>query len=45
MIASNMSGRAPYQCDVLTAIERRVLIYREIGKNKMVSEYGLSEIL
>ena len=45
MTASNTSGYTPYQCSILTIIERWGLIYWKVGKSKIVSECELSKIL
>ena len=42
--ASNTSERASHQYSVSTAIERWDLVYWEVGKNKVISECGLSGI-
>ena len=38
----NISGHAPYQCGISTAIERWGLVYWEVSKGKVVSKYKLS---
>ena len=45
MTVGNMSGRAFYQCGVLTAIERWGLVYWKVGKGQVVSEYGFNKML
>ena len=42
--AGNISRRALYQDGVLTAIEGWDLVYQEVGKSKVISEYIYSRI-
>ena len=44
MTAGNTSGRGPHQCNISTAIEGWVLVYWEVGKGKVISEYRLSRM-
>ena len=45
MMASFLNGCILYEYNVPTTIEGWDLVYWEVGKSKVVSEFGLSEIL
>ena len=45
MTAGNTSGHALHQYGILTTIEGWSLVYQEVDKSKIISEYRLSGIL